>query len=85
MNQSISHAENSVLGGLMLDRETLPVVSKFICESDFSDTQNRYLFCAIKKVIESGFQADPVSLNEHIKGNGELLQFVATLAATYSD
>ena len=39
------------------------------------------IFLAIKTVIGKGFDADPVSLLEHINGNGVLLQHVATLAA----
>ncbi len=80
-DDTLIRAEDSVLGGLMLDSTKLPVVEKYLDASDFQNTDNRHLFGAIKTVIEKGFMADPVSLNEHIQGNGELLQYVATLAA----
>ncbi len=78
-------AEQSLLGGLMLDALAWDKVADVIIGDDFYRKDHRLIFAAIAHLIESGSPCDVVTVSEHLDGRGELenaggLEYLATLA-----
>ena len=78
-------AEQSLLGGLMLDALAWDKVADVIIGDDFYRKDHRLIFAAIASLIESGSPCDVVTVSEHLDGRGELenaggLEYLATLA-----
>ncbi len=78
-------AEQSLLGGLMLDALAWDKVADVIIGDDFYRKDHRLIFAAIAGLIESGSPCDVVTVSEHLDGRGELenaggLEYLATLA-----
>lgn len=67
-------AEESVLGGLMLDERALAKVSDWISEEDFYRKDHRLIFRAILDLAEQGKPYDAVTMAEWFEANvpGEL-------------
>jgi replicative DNA helicase len=78
-------AEQSLIGGLMLDALAWDKVADVITADDFYRKDHRLIFTAIANLIESGSPCDVVTLSEHLDSRGELensggLEYLATLA-----
>lgn len=78
-------AEQSLLGGLMLDALAWDKIADVIVADDFYRPDHRLIFSAIANLIESGSPCDVVTVSEHLDGRGELdnaggLEYLATLA-----
>lgn len=58
-------AEQSTLGGLMLDNFSWPAVSRLVTEQDFGRLDHRLIFSAIQSLAEKGKPFDIVTLANH--------------------
>lgn len=57
-------AEQSVLGGLLLDNERWDTVAERVVATDFYSRPHRLVFEGIKKILESGKPLDLITLSE---------------------
>jgi replicative DNA helicase len=78
-------AEQSVLGGLMLDTHAWDRVADKITENDFYRKEHRLIFHAIGALAEDNNPADVVTVSEWLEKNHELanaggLSYLASLA-----
>lgn len=78
-------AEQSVLGGLMLDENGWERIADKVIEEDFYRHDHRLIFEAIRKLIDSGQPADAVTVAEHLEHAGTIdkaggLAYIADLA-----
>ncbi len=62
-------AEQSVLGGLLLDNSAFDRIGDVITEADFYRSDHRRIFRHIMKLLERGRPADVVTVDESIKGS----------------
>lgn len=67
-------AEQSVLGGLMLDNEAWDKVAERVTESDFYSRPHRMIFSAMSRLSEQGNPIDLVTLQESLERHEELEQ-----------
>lgn len=79
-------AEQSVLGGLLLDNEAWDDLVEKISEDDFYNHDHRLIFRAIGEVIGQNKPCDFVTLSEHLRHQGKLeeaggLTYLGMLAA----
>jgi len=65
-------AEQSLLGGLMLDNSSWDQVSEIVVEDDFYRKDHRLIFRAIRHLSESSTPFDVVTLSEWLENNNEL-------------
>ncbi len=65
-------AEQSILGGLMLDNQSWDKVSTKLCEADFYRTEHRTLFKAIVDLVKRSQPFDVVTLLDNLKSNNDL-------------
>lgn len=65
-------AEQSVIGGLLLDRNSWDDVSAIISPEDFYSKVHRTIFEAIKSIIQSGKHLDLIMLQEMLEETGKL-------------
>lgn len=65
-------AEQSIIGGLMLDNQVLDKVSAKICEGDFYRVEHRVLFRAILQLSHKNQPFDVVTLLDTLKSNQQL-------------
>lgn len=78
-------AEQSLLGGLMLDNAAWDKVADIITAADFYRKDHQLIFGAIGRLAEDRQPADAVTLSEYLDNRGELvgvggLDYLATLA-----
>ena len=78
-------AEQSVLGGLMLDNETWDKISDLVIEGDFYRRDHRLIFRSIEALADKGSPFDVVTLSEWLESNDLLenaggLAYLGTLA-----
>ncbi|MCP5423442.1 MAG: replicative DNA helicase [Gammaproteobacteria bacterium] len=78
-------AEQSVLGGLMLDNSAWDRVADRLSVSDFYSNAHRLIFSAIHQLAEKGLPFDMVTLTECLERNNQLddangFAYLATLA-----
>lgn len=78
-------AEQSLIGGLMLDATAWDKVADVIISADFYRKDHRLIFEAIARLIEGGSPCDVVTVSEHLDNRSELeqaggLEYLATLA-----
>jgi replicative DNA helicase len=78
-------AEQSLLGGLMLDHKSWDKVADVVTASDFYRKDHRLIFAAIASLAEGANPSDVVTVSEHLDNRGELeaaggLEYLATLA-----
>jgi len=78
-------AEQSLIGGLMLDALAWDKVADVITSDDFYRKDHRLIFTAIANLIESGSPCDVVTVSEHLDSRSELenaggLEYLATLS-----
>ena len=65
-------AEQSVLGGLMLDNQTWDSVSDKVVESDFYRRDHRLIFRTIEQLAEKQIPFDVITISEALDAIGEL-------------
>ena len=65
-------AEQSLLGGLLIDNEALDEISDVITSVDFYRHDHRLIFQHIMKVVEAKQPADIVTVGESLEKNAEL-------------
>jgi replicative DNA helicase len=78
-------AEQSLLGGLMLDNQTWDNVADKVSEGDFYRREHRLMFAALRRLVESEQPFDVVTLAESLERSGELedaggLPYLAAIA-----
>ncbi|MDZ4150625.1 replicative DNA helicase [Methylicorpusculum sp.] len=78
-------AEQSVLGGLMLDNQTWDSIADKVVESDFYRKDHRLIFKTIERLAEKQEPFDVITLSESLSAIGELttvggLAYLGTLA-----
>jgi replicative DNA helicase len=77
--------EQSLLGGLMLDKDAWDKVADIIVADDFYRKDHQLIFSAITELAENGHPCDVVTISEYLENRNELdagggLQYLATLA-----
>ncbi|MDM8565996.1 replicative DNA helicase [Candidatus Halobeggiatoa sp. HSG11] len=65
-------AEQSVLGGLMLNNEAWIIIADLLTDTDFYLREHQILFQAIKNLSEKSEPCDPVTLAEWLQGHNKL-------------
>ncbi|MEM7431344.1 MAG: replicative DNA helicase [Pseudomonadota bacterium] len=78
-------AEQSLLGGLMLDHQAWDKVADIVSAPDFYRKDHRLIFEAIAALSEDANPCDVVTVSEHLDSRGQLenaggLEYLATLA-----
>jgi len=78
-------AEQSLLGGLMLDHESWDKIADVVTVHDFYRKDHRLIFAAIASLSDEANPCDVVTVSEHLDSRGELedsggLEYLATLA-----
>lgn len=78
-------AEQSLLGGLMLDNAAWEKVADIVTDGDFYRKDHRIIFSAIAQLCEDGHPSDVVTVSEFLDNRDELgaaggLEYLATLA-----
>jgi replicative DNA helicase len=78
-------AEQSVLGGLLLDNQSWDRVGDIVTADDFYRREHRLIFNAIAALCEEASPADVVTVNEWLDKSGEVeavggLPYIASLA-----
>jgi len=78
-------AEQSLLGGLMLDNEAWDKVADLVVASDLYRKDHRLIFGAIAALVEESQPCDVVTVSEYLDSRNELesaggLEYIATLA-----
>ncbi|EGR3364736.1 replicative DNA helicase [Vibrio parahaemolyticus] len=65
-------AEQSVIGGLLLDNERWDTVAERVIASDFYSRPHRLIFEGVKTILESGKPLDLITLSEHLERHEQL-------------
>jgi replicative DNA helicase len=67
-----TEAEQSIIGGLLLDNQVWDKISTKLCETDFYRTEHRVLFRAIIELARKNQPFDVVTLLDTLKSTNEL-------------
>jgi replicative DNA helicase len=67
-----AEAEQSIIGGLMLDNQVWDKINSKLCEADFYRTEHRTLYRAIAELAKKDQPFDVVTLLDNLKSNQEL-------------
>lgn len=78
-------AEQSVLGGLLLDNSAWDRIGDVVSESDFYRADHRLIFQHIAQLVEQNRPADALTVAEHLDRSGQLSEaggqaYIGTLA-----
>lgn len=65
-------AEQSVLGGLMLNNSAWMTIADLLTENDFYHREHQFIFRAIQTLAEEGHPCDPITLSEWLENNNKL-------------
>ena len=65
-------AEQSVIGGLLLNNEAYDLIVNSLSASHFSDSANATIYKALTRLIDAGKQADLLVLAEALESDGSL-------------
>ena len=65
-------AEQSVIGGLLLDQSAWDDVSAIVSVDDFYSKIHRTIFQAVSVILSSGRSIDLITLQEELEGSGLL-------------
>ncbi|MGL1635626.1 replicative DNA helicase [Vibrio parahaemolyticus] len=65
-------AEQSVIGGLLLDNERWDTVAERVVASDFYSRPHRLIFEGVKTILESSKPLDLITLSEHLERHEQL-------------
>jgi replicative DNA helicase len=79
-------AEQSVIGGLLLNNKAWPAIVAALSEDDFYTQDHRIIFRAMTELFQSGRPCDFVTLSEHLRQQNRLeeaggVSYLGTLAA----
>ena len=66
-----TEAEQSVLGGLLLDNLAFDRAAELLTDGDFYRHEHRLIFGAIRSLIQAGKPADVVTVFEHLQSQGK--------------
>lgn len=67
-----AEAEQSIIGGLMLDNQVWDKISTRLCEADFYRTEHRILFRTITNLTKKNQPFDVITLLDALKSNNAL-------------
>jgi len=67
-----TQAEQSLLGGLMLDNQTWDDIADQIAEADFYRRDHRLIFATIARLADAGQPLDLVTLSENLESRGQI-------------
>lgn len=67
-----AEAEQSILGGVMLDHEAWEKVAGRVCEEDFYRQEHRILFSALRELARRSQPFDAITVIDVLKSNGKL-------------
>ena len=67
-----AEAEQSIIGGLMLENQVWDKISSKVCEADFYKTEHRILYRAIVTLASKNHPFDVVTLLDTLKSNNAL-------------
>jgi replicative DNA helicase len=67
-----AEAEQSIIGGLMLDNQAWDKISTKLCEADFYRTEHRILFRAVASLAKKDQPFDVVTLLDELKSHNQL-------------
>jgi replicative DNA helicase len=78
-------AEQSLLGGLMLDNSAWEKIADLVVAADFYRKDHRLIFSAVADLAENGSPCDVVTISEYLSNRNELeqaggLEYLATLS-----
>jgi replicative DNA helicase len=78
-------AEQSVLGGLLIDNSAWDRIADLITEADFYREDHRVVYRHVARLVETGRPADAVTVAESLNNNNQLvyvggLTYLASLA-----
>jgi replicative DNA helicase len=78
-------AEQSLIGGVMIDNAAWDKVADVVVESDFYRKDHRLIFAAVAELAENGQPCDVVTVSEFLDHRGRLgsaggIEYLATLA-----
>ncbi|CSC24913.1 replicative DNA helicase [Vibrio cholerae] len=65
-------AEQSVIGGLLLDNERWDTVSEHVMTKDFYSRPHRLIFDGVKSILEAGKPLDLITLSEYLEQREQL-------------
>lgn len=65
-------AEQSVLGGLLLDNKSWPAVEERLDDNDFYRRSHKLIFSSIRALLQHGHPADVLTIAENLKQNKQL-------------
>jgi replicative DNA helicase len=65
-------AEQSVIGGLLLDNERWDTVAERVVASDFYSRPHRLIFEGVKSILEAGKPLDLITLSEYLERHEQL-------------
>jgi replicative DNA helicase len=65
-------AEQSVLGAILLENESMAKAMEILTEDDFYRTAHRKIYLAMLELSDHGEVIDQITLSEHLKMKGEL-------------
>ncbi len=85
MPPSSVEAEQSLLGGLMLDNAAWDKIADLLVDTDFYRKDHRLIFAAISALAEDSHPCDVITVSEYLDNRSELesaggLEYLATLA-----
>jgi len=66
-----TEAEQSVLGGLLIDPAAFDHAGELLADSDFYRQEHRMIFGAIRSLVQAGKPADVVTVFEHLQSLGK--------------
>ena len=80
-----NEAEQSLLGGLMLDHSSWDKIADVVSEQDFYRKDHQLIFASIAALAQEANPCDVVTVSEHLDNRGKLeqaggLEYLATLA-----
>lgn len=67
-------AEQSVLGGLMIDNAAVDAVAELLVEADFYRGEHRYIYTAMHELVKRNSPFDPLILSAELKARDQLEQ-----------
>jgi len=65
-------AEQSVLGGLMIDNAAVDAVAELLVEADFYRGEHRYIYAAMHELVKRNSPFDPLILSAELKTRDQL-------------
>lgn len=65
-------AEQSVLGGLMIDNASMDAVAELLVEADFYRGEHRYIYTAMHELVKRNSPFDPLILSAELKARDQL-------------